>query len=106
YCYNPLLKRAEIFSFDSVRSYVYQVIPETVGQYTEFKDKNGKRVFEGDILENEEGYIYSGIYRNKVVFRSGLFFADGIFEFIPNDFKYCEVIGNIHDNPELLEVGE
>lgn len=82
------------------------VIPETIGQYTGLTDKNGNKIFEGDILENEKGCIYSGSYRNEVVFRDGMFFADGILEFMPNDFELCEVIGNIHDNPELLGVGE
>lgn len=83
-----------------------QVIPETIGQYTGLTDKKGKKIFEGDILENEEGSIYSASYSNEVVFRKGLFFADGILEFLPNDFELCEVIGNIHDNPELLGVGK
>ena len=50
YCYNPFMKRAEIFAFDEIRSYVYQVIPETVGQFTGLRDGKGQMIFEGDIF--------------------------------------------------------
>lgn len=87
------------------------VDPETIGQYTGLTDKNGKKIFEGDVLrwvgpDGESGKV-------------SVEFAGGVFGFLsvecPNtppdlfgDFKdgdqTLEVIGNIHDNPELLEV--
>ena len=75
----------------------YEVIPETVGQYTGLKDKHGKRIFEGDLLSLRTG-------RPHVVR-----FEDGAFVFentaIPMRFaNKLKVIGNVHDNPELLEV--
>ena len=87
-----------------------RVIPETVGQYTGLTDKNGKKIFERDIVEFTDKYTrkkgraeivfeafkwkYSGCYYggNPIVW---LCIDDGSIEF--------EIIGNIHDNPELLE---
>lgn len=81
------------------------VDPSTVGQYTGLVDKNGKRIFEGDILrykstDDEYGFLF-------VEFRNGSFCVNehGII-CDPVSEVLClgvEVIGNIHDNPELLE---
>ena len=73
-----------------------EVDPETVGQYTGLKDKNGKRIFEGDIVRID-GKNY------EVQYLFGQFFV-GINMPIAYKRFGCEVIGNIHDNPELLEV--
>lgn len=79
----------------------YDIIPETVGQYTGLTDKNGKKIFEGDIVKNEYGYI--GLIVMKacsyyIEWQSGNFSND-LYVFADS----LEVIGNIHDNPELLE---
>ena len=74
----------------------YKVDPSTVGQYTGLKDKNGNRIFEGDILSiwNES--------HDVVVFEDGAFDLENTS--IPIRFaNKFEVIGNITDNPELLE---
>ena len=86
-----------------------KVIPETVGQYTGLTDKNGKKIFEGDIVTTP----YYGIEFQTVewVKTSCGFepFSDSNLNcghcgggVVPN---FCEVVGNIYDNPELLKGG-
>ena len=112
------------------------VIPETVGQFTGLTDKNGKRIFEGDIFKFddevwESSYTSCGTeYDSFAVENYGVVgFDEDIarFDFIKYKFSensveadlhenhtidfsefVCEleVIGNIHDNPELLKVGD
>lgn len=91
----------------------YHCDPTTVGQYTGLKDKHGKRIFEGDILRwtGEDGETGKVI----VIFAGGSFLlkcvevldapADPFDEF-DRGGQTLEVIGNIHDNPELLKGGE
>lgn len=71
----------------------YEVIPETVGQFTGLTDKNGKKIFEGDI-------VYNGVFKAQIELINGHFSPFGSDTFFADE---CEVIGNIYDNPELLE---
>ena len=85
-------------------AYCWKVDPKTVGQYIGLTDKNGKKIFEGDIVECVSGGEQAVISWLKYFACFGLSF-DGWccgfddYDFSPNDFK---AIGNIHDNPELL----
>ena len=85
------------------------VIPGTVGQYTGLNDKNGKRIFEGDIVMKR---TYHGKKPMKVVFSFGCFhcgFGGGSSTPSHPYTLYdgqIEVIGNIYDNPELLKEGK
>ncbi len=90
-----------------ISSKTINVYPETVGEYTGLTDKNGKKIFEGDIVsgyfdhEKIVGYIFYGSDAKFFIQRKGLFGIE-----LNNAEDWVEVIGNIHDNPELLEVSE
>lgn len=86
----------------------YSVIPETVGQYTGLRDKNGKKIFEADVVRDNE----SGLF-GKVIFATAECGYDGFSGFMADDINdglqnyngfwhLVEVAGNIFDNPELV----
>ncbi len=102
----------------------YYIIPETVGEYTGLIDKNGKMIFEGDILRSflckmkvisvvkygafRPDFFYAcaedkGYDINKKIY--GLFAKDnnGQEMMFAEDMHLAEIIGNIHDDPELVE---
>lgn len=76
-----------------------QVIPETVGQFTGLTDKNGKEIYEGDIVSKQD---QNDDFSGNVIFENGGFIVDVGYRWIPR-WNEIEVIGNIHDNPELLK---
>ena len=93
------------------------VIPETIGQYTGLTDKNGKKIFEGDIVTAPyiDPIFHSKWNEGNPTENTVVKYADGVFyiEYIESKHKItlfglldgekeAEVIGNIHDNPELM----
>lgn len=100
------------FIIDGTYTYDYDigepelVIPETVGQYTGLTDKNGKKIFEGDIVSSNKRKTWIG--RGKVWFGNGAFWCGErewakLLRMVCLEDEQAVVIGNIHDNPELLE---
>lgn len=84
----------------------YEIYTSTLGECTGLRDRNGKRIFEGDILR------YDGeksIYDVRWDYHRWLVQMHGDYPTMPDDLddffcQYAEVIGNIHDDQELLEV--
>ena len=132
--YNKPIVECKIMPQTPVSS-AYPVIPETVGQYTGLTDKNGKRIFEGDIVRyntyddfdcqsvakfgeyNQDGSAGEYSASKCIGFYVDVdnFTCPDLCEYGSNCFsnylkqqnilevaQYCEIIGNIHDNPELL----
>lgn len=87
-----------------IREFV-EVIPETIGEYTGLCDKNGKKIFEGDICKHRSNFSGKDII-SVVNYTDGQFLAMADNNSGFNLSDKLEVIGNIHDNPELLEVDQ
>jgi len=77
------------------------VDPATVGQFTGLRDRNGTEIYEGDIVQDELGEVFLVEY---VRFGYVLKQIGEPWCRFPYEYDEYEVIGNIHDNPELLEV--
>ena len=94
-------------------SSAYPVLSETVGQYTGLTDRNGKKIFEGDICRFKR---FNDIHVGEIVFNVttasfvmryqsivGAYGEKATQKMLLSVCDDIEVIGNIHDNPELLE---
>lgn len=79
--------------------------PYNVMQYTGLKDRNGKEIYEGDILSISDRKCY-----NQVVYfdKDGFYCTDefALSELIRSRHRSFEVVGNIYENPELLEMAK
>lgn len=92
----------------SIDRYIYEVETDTIGQYTGLKDCNGNEIYEGDIVskhcvDNDEIYICEWIEKYAC-----FAFIENVEYGNPYYFQKCdehklEIIGNIHDNPELIK---
>lgn len=102
WAYGSLIQRIDTTEIHA-GVFTWNVYPETVGQFTGLTDKNGKEIYEGDIL-----YMWNTGMKKAIVK-----FTHGTFALFVEDDKYLqplnpqywldsEIIGNIHDNPELI----
>lgn len=113
-----VIKNKEFCTFVGFDNSYYNIFAEveTLGQFTGLYDKNNKEIYEGDILKDEYGRIMKVIYKEnwgKFQFElikitgekwtKNFHFADLRDWFDSNSMKKPEIIGNIFDNPELLE---
>lgn len=98
----PFLSASTLPVHEIVKNYMHLVIPKTVGQFTGVTDNNGKKIFEGDIVEcaGEDELLKVEWCEDTARFKlsASTFCCD-----FDNYWGYeIEVIDNIHDNPELL----
>lgn len=110
-----------ISQFENCNYIDYEIDRETLGQYTGLKDKNGKKIFEGDIIHIEEENLYGlvcfencqwYVYYYGWIDKEGIGYVFDIVnenpladELLTNENKiWLPIVGNIYDKPKLLEV--
>ena len=99
---------SEEFKFEE-----HLVAPESVYEFTGLIDKSGKKIFEGDIVKAQDdifGSPFCNGITGKVVYEETAFFIEPKdpmeTQWLFNECAVYEIIGNIHDNPELLKESE
>ena len=92
----------DIWDRDIQTAQMIEVIPETVGQYTGRKNKDGKEIYDGDICESIDGIFLVTWNEEKSAFI--MVFQDGERLYLEEMWEDTKIIGNINDTPELIKV--
>lgn len=91
----------ECFDDGDIRVHAYEVDPDTVGEFTGLQDKNLKDIYEGDIINNRV-VVWSEDFAEYVLNDNiGCYVGDLCYSAV-----FHEILGNVHDNPELLKGGD
>ena len=99
----------EIIVHDGYRAETYYPVdPDTVGQFTGLHDKNGKEIYEGDIVRStySNEFVYEVVYEDKRFASFGLRRKQDVFMHYfgeAMEAEECEVIDNVSDNLDLLK---
>ena len=102
---NSVNESSKIGEEGCLRFVAFEIDPSTLCQYTGLKDKNGKRIWENDIVRIENS-MDEGI--GNIEFYGGMWYVDeepsnSLYDIVEYDDGELEVIGNIFDTPELLK---
>lgn len=81
----------------------YSVDPETVGQYTDLTDTNGRKIFEGDIVWDSYDEDYGKVEWDNDMAKFIITYSTFTVDFDSVYGEELEIVGNVYDNPELLE---
>ena len=109
YARNPHTEKWTIY--DPKTGIETDIVPETLGQYTGLKDKQGKKVFEGDIVSNPNSPTQNKYTIGQVIFSNAGWWRVTQSAWTTIDLAVAIqngviIIGNIHDNPEILKGGK
>ena len=98
--------RKQYYIMDDVDSFPIPVHKESVGEYTGIKDKNGRKIFEDDIIQRvwyDHPTVYRVIFDELLAAFIGEVKPYGQFTTFDGDGEHFEVIGNVFENADLLE---
>ena len=98
----PVLNKA--IGFDEREDEWIEIDPDTICQYTGLTDKNGKKIWENDIVSDGERLWQVHYYKHFAMYMLKGINHNGGSNGMNTNLTECKVVGNIFDNPELLEV--